>query len=349
MKPMAKIIEEKDKKAGVFYAVTDSGLELPIIDITHPAFEVSLNETELETLLQQYIQEVKSPQNTPPILRNLLFGFMRRRSVIMRGLMGASGTFMSGMNTYFMKLGPDNLNKRFFSSIDRRIAASPAGVYMRLRLQDMAHLLTDALVPLLGARKDAILHLLNIGGGAAIDSLNTLILIRKNHPDLLAGRQILIHSLDQDTSGPNFGSRALVSLRAEGAPLHGLEVSFQHRAYNWSNYADLQPLVESFQDEASVIAVSSEGALFEYGSDEDIAGNLQALAKITPADAVVAGSVTRADDLGRMLNGGGLGSRAAIQFRGLEAFKALAAHSGWEVREKIDRPLSHNVLLQKSK
>jgi hypothetical protein len=345
---MPEIIEEKNKKAGVSYAVTDGGLELPIIDITHPAFEVSLNETEMETLLQQYIQEVRSPQNTPPFLRNLLFGFMRKRSVIMRGLMGASGTFMSGMNTYFMKLGPDNLNKRFFSSIDRRIAASPAGVYMRLRLQDMAHLLTDALVPLLEARKDALLHLLNIGGGAAIDSLNTLILIRKNYPDLLAGRHIFIHSLDQDTSGPNFGSRALVSLRTEGAPLYGLEVSFQHLAYNWSNFAELQSLGSHFNNETSIIGISSEGALFEYGSDEDIAGNLQALGEVTPAGAVVAGSVTRADDLGRMLNGGGLGSRAAIQFRGLEAFKALALHSGWEVRKIIDRPLSHNVLLQKS-
>jgi hypothetical protein len=345
---MATIIEEKNKKAGVCYAVTDDGLELPIIDITHPAFEVSLNETELESLLQQYIQEVKGPQNTPPFVRNLLFGLMRKRSVIMRGLMGATGTFMSGMNTYFMKLGPDNLNKSYFSSIDRRIAASAAGVYMRLRLQDMAHLLTDALVPLLSDRKDAILHLLNIGGGAAIDSLNTLILIRKQYPDLLAGRHIFIHSLDQDTSGPNFGAQALASLRTEDAPLHGLEVSFQHVPYNWSNFVELQSLVEPFQDEASITAVSSEGALYEYGSDEDIAGNLQVLGEITPADAVVAGSVTRADDLGRMLNGAGLGSRAAIQFRGLEAFKALAFHSGWEVREIINRPLSHNVLLQKS-
>jgi hypothetical protein len=345
---MAKIIEEKNKKTGVCYAVTDGGLEVPVIDITHPAFEVSLNETELESLLQQYIQEVKGPQKTLPFLRNLLFGYMRKRSVIMRDLMGATGTFMSGMNTYFMKLGPDNLNKSYFSSIDRKITASSAGVYMRLRLQDMAHLLTDALDPLLSARKDAILHLLNIGGGAAIDSLNTLILIRKRNPDLLVGRKIFIYSLDQDTSGPNFGARALVALCAEGAPLHGLEISFQQMAYNWSNFAGLQSLVESSKNWPGIVAVSSEGALFEYGSDEDIAGNLQALGKVTPADAVVAGSVTRADDLGRMLNGASLGSRAAFQFRGLEAFRLLAFHSGWEAKKIIDRPLSHNVLLEKS-
>jgi hypothetical protein len=40
----------------------------------------------------------------------LMFSIMRRRSILMRGLMGASGTFMSGMNTYMMKLGSENLN-----------------------------------------------------------------------------------------------------------------------------------------------------------------------------------------------------------------------------------------------
>jgi hypothetical protein len=344
----SKIIEEKNKKAGVCYAVTDDGLELPIIDVTHPAFEVSLSESELKALLQQFLQEVKGPEKTPAFLRQLLFSFMRKRSVIMRGLMGATGTFMSGMNTYLMKLGPDNLNKRFFSSIDHRIAASPAGLYMRLRLQDMAHLLADALFPPLGARQEATLHLLNIGGGSAIDSLNALILIRKRYPELLVGRQIFIYSLDQDSDGPNFGSRALASLRAEGAPLHGLEISFQHTSYNWSNPAELRTLVESFDNGPSVMAVSSEGALFEYGSDEDITGNLQALGEVTLANAVVAGSVTRADDLGRMLNGAGLGSQAAIQFRGLEAFTALAVRSGWIVTKVIDRPLSHDILLEKA-
>ena len=40
-------IAEKKKKAGVCYAVTDDGLELPVIDVTHPAFEIQLNEGEL--------------------------------------------------------------------------------------------------------------------------------------------------------------------------------------------------------------------------------------------------------------------------------------------------------------
>ena len=97
----------------------------------------------------------------------------------MRGLMGANGTFMSGMNTYMLKLGPDNLNQSFFSGIDRMIAGSPAGLFMRLRLQDLVGLLAEALIPILDSRPNATLRLLSIGGGPAIDSLNALIVIRK--------------------------------------------------------------------------------------------------------------------------------------------------------------------------
>jgi hypothetical protein len=337
---------EKNKKTNICYAATDDGVELPVIDVMHPAFQISLDESGLDALLQQYLRDAKGPQKVPAFLRNLMFSFMRRRSVIMRGLMGASGTFMSGMNTYLIKLGADNLNKDFFSDIDRRLAGSSAGTYMRLRLQDIARLLADALIPPLDSRRGATLHLLNIGGGPAMDSLNALILIRKAQPDLLAGRQIFIHSLDLDSAGANFGARALASLLGKGSPLNGLQINFQHIPYNWSDQTQLRDLLKSLNTKC-VIAASSEGALFEYGSDNDITGNLQTLSEFSSADAIVAGSVTRADDLGRIANGSGVGNRAALQFRGLEAFTLLASHAGWRVAKTVDRPLSHDVLLKK--
>lgn len=339
-------IPEKDKQKNICYAITDDGLELPVIDVTNPIFEVSLNESELNTQLQQFIQDAKGPERIPPFLRGLMFSFMRRRSVIMRGLMGADGTFMSGMNTYMMKLGPDNLNKSFFSDIDRRIAGSSAGLFMRLRLQDIVGLLAEALIPILDSRPNATLRLLNIGGGPAIDSLNALIMIRKQRPALLAGRKIFIHILDLDTFGPNFGERALTSLQTENNPLHGLDIDFTHINTNWSDSDTLREFIKSLDGE-NIFAASSEGALFEYGSDDDITDNLQALFDVTPADTVVAGSVTRADELGLKLNGRGLGSRATLQLRGLDAFKALALRSGWKIAKSIDRPLSHDVLLKK--
>jgi hypothetical protein len=339
-------IPEKDKKPNICYAVTDDSLELPVIDVTSPVFEVSLNESELNAQLQQFIQDAKGPESIPPFLRGLLFSFMRRRSIIMRGLMGASGTFMSGMNTYMMKLGPDNLNQSFFSDIDRRIAGSAAGLFMRLRLQDIVGLLAEPLIPILDSRPNATLRFLSIGGGPAIDNLNALMVIQKNRPDLLAGRKIYIHSLDLDTFGPNFGGRALKSLQAESSPLHGLDIDFTHINYNWSHSDTLREYMKSFDGE-NIFAASSEGALFEYGSDDDISGNLQALFDVTPADTIIVGSVTRADELGLSLNGHGLASRAALQLRGLEAFSALALRAGWKIAKSIDRPLSHDVLMQK--
>lgn len=340
-------IEEENKKAGICYAVTDDGLELPVIDLTHPAFALNLSEADLETLQQSFIHDIDSPGKAPGFVRKLVFSFMRSRSIIMRGLMGAEGTFMSGMNTYMMKLGADNLNQSYFSAIDRVMAGSSAGSYVRLRLQDIAHLVADALVAPLESRRGAALHLINIGGGPASDSLNTLILVHQSRPELLAGRPIAVHTLDLDTAGSDFGARALAALLAEGGPLHGLQIGFDHISYNWSDPAPLRDLIGKFEDRGSVVAASSEGALFEYGSDGDISGNLEALHEGTPPDAVMAGSVTRADALGLKANRVGDASRAAINFRGLEAFTALAHAVGWKVARSIDRPLSHDVLLQR--
>lgn len=334
------------RRPGICYAPTVDGPELPVIDITHPAFAVVLSPAGEEALQARYMEEVASSEKAPPFLRKLIFGFMRRRSIIMRGLMGADGTFMSGMNTYLMKLGPDNLAKPTFSEIDRRIAASAAGTYMRVRLQDVAGLLAGALAPRLEAQPAAPLHLLNIGGGSAIDSLNALILLRRDHPDRLAARQVGIHSLDLDSAGAGFGARALDALLAEGGPLHSLDARFKHIAYNWSDPAALRDLLGRFEGHPAVVAASSEGALFEYGTDEDITANLSTLSAHAPAHTLVVGTVTRADTIGLRANGAGVGSRAAIHFRGIDAFAALAGQSGWQMARRVDRPLSHAVLLE---
>jgi hypothetical protein len=93
-----------------------------------------------------------------------------------------------------------------------------------------------------------------------------------------------------------------------------------------------------------IVSASSEGALFEYGSDEEIEANLKALHETTPAGSVIAGTVTRADDIGRLLNSA---SQAAIKLRGLQAFMDLSLRAGWKVTKAIDRPLSHDVLMEK--
>ena len=56
---------------------------------------------------------------------------------------------MSGMHTYLLKLGPEMLGSSYTKPVDRRIAAALPALGVRLRLQDVAQLMTDTLMPIL--------------------------------------------------------------------------------------------------------------------------------------------------------------------------------------------------------
>lgn len=89
------------------------------------------------------------------------------------------------------------------------------------------------------------------------------------------------------------------------------------------------------------IICSSEGGLFEYGSDSEIEANLKRLRAAAEVLAVV-GSVTRADELARKLFK--LGG-AALHPRGSEVFRALAERTGWQITRAVERPFSDQVVL----
>jgi hypothetical protein len=57
-----------------------------------------------------------------------------------------------------------------------------------------------------------------------------------------------------------------MALKQANGPLHGLEVQFQHHAYDWNDTAPLARLLAGPAARGVMIAVSSEGGLFEYGS-----------------------------------------------------------------------------------
>jgi hypothetical protein len=324
--------------AGVLSAMTGDGVRLAVIDVTHPAFAVAPTHAELEAMSHQFVLESRQRQEMPAALRDAL-----QQSMLGRGLMAASGTFLSGMNTYLLKLGPENLGAEAHP-LDRRIAASFPALVTRLRLQDMARLLGDGLWRGAAARPNRPLALVNIGGGPAADSWNALIHLHAEHPDLLAGRTIGIAVLDQDADGPAFGGRAVETLRAPGAPLAGLEVGFRHVSYQWSHANRLRQALDDLRAADALCAISSEGALFEYGSDTDIVANLQALHAGTAPDAIVVGSVTRDDEPLRSLPAT---DRAATRPRTLDAFSSLAEDAGWSMHRVIERPFSYNVRLMK--
>ena len=262
---MAPSLPEENKKPGVHYAATTDGVELPVVDVTHSAFAVSLSQSEQQTLVRKFLDERVPFATLPKFLRNRLMQFFLRGSVLSKGIRAAQGSFMRGMDTYLLKLGPDMLGS-YATPIDRRIAGSLPSLSVRLRLQDMAQLMADALCVSLSSQPRRPLHLINIAGGPAIDSLNALILLQKNESATLRDRPVSIHVLDLDDAGPKFGEAALAALTREGAPLHGTQIAFRHAPYDWSNPAGLNPVLEEACAKNAIVIGSSEGGLFEYGS-----------------------------------------------------------------------------------
>lgn len=336
-------IPEKNKKPGVCYAVTDDGVELPVIDITHPAFTFEVSEAELSALIDQMARSASIP---PAMLRSVA-----EKSILVRGMVESAGTFTSGMMCYLNKLGPDNLGEGYATPLDRQWAASLTPLTFRWRMCDVARLLADGLATALAVRKDCPVHLLNIGGGPATDSLNALILVRKEHPDWLAGRLICVHVLDLDREGPSFGARALAALLEEGAPLHGLEATFEFIEYNWADTTVLRKLLDRIDAPNAVAAGSSEGGLFEFASDGEIVENLKALHGGTPDDFVMVGPVVRdATTLDPRLRATEhVEGRPAIRFIGLDAFGKLAHNAGWMIDRSLDGPMHQVVSLRKSR
>jgi hypothetical protein len=329
--------------AGILYASTDEGVELPIVDVTHPAFAVSLSEGEQRERIHAFMKEAQTFGKLPPLVRRPLTRFFLRGSLL-GGAIGAMGnSYLSGMNTYLFKLGPENLSDPRAKPVDRKIAAALPGFCMRLRLCDMARLLADAARPALAVGPaERPLHFLNVAGGTAIDSLNALILLRREHPALLEGRRVEITVLDLDTAGPHFGARALARLVERSAPLAGLDAHFRRVHYDWSNPTELVPVLEEARAAGAVTLASSEGGLFEYGSDAHILANLGTLRAGTSGEMRVVGSVTRADAPMQLLR---TSSPVPTVPRGLDVFRALVEKASFRVERALERPFSDHVVL----
>jgi len=332
------------KKPGICYALAEEGVELPVIDVTHPAFRLDLTAEDMERSLADHIATLDRRERLPGLLRRLLLPFYRRRSVLLRGVLEAQGSFLSGMNTYLMKLGPDNLGPGFCGRLDRKVAASFPALSARVRLQEAARHLALALEEPLAARPGAPLHFLNIAGGPASDSLNALLLLRRDHPALLPGRTIHIHVLDLHKEAPRFGERSLAALGAEGGPLHGLPVAFEHLDYHWSDTAVLRALLGRLEPGAVVVG-SSEGGLFVYGSDGEIRDNLQALKDGTPEDFTMVVSVTWDTPMVRRSR---RFSRLSVRYFTREGFADLLRGTGWRPEKVLPGPTRQIVSLVKS-
>ena len=319
----------------ILYASTVDGLILPIVDVRHPAFEVCLTDLELAAMAEQYVRESEGHQHVTPELVEAL-----KRSRLGQGLMAASNGVLGGIETYMMKVGPDNLAPDVHP-LDRAIAASFPALTTRLRLQETAQLIAEGLASVLPARPGRPIVCVNIGGGVGADSWNALMIVQTAHPELIMNRPAAITVLDVDAAGAAFGEKAVDALQGPGGPLSAATVRFQHVAYDWSDASRLPGILATLPADA-VCGVSSEGALFEYGTDRQIIGNLRELRVATPAAATVVGTVTRDSAATRA-------SRASTRVttipRSLDAFRDLASAAGWQLATVLERPFSYVVRL----
>jgi hypothetical protein len=329
---VSRTVPEKSKRHGLFYAVTDEGLEVPVIDVTHGAFRIEPSPAELADTSAQSLRMLKQSMSVPVMLQKML----TKGSILLREAYGTE-RFLSGTTTYLQKLGPDNLGAGYASDLDRTIAASIGPVCLRMRLQQTSRLLADLLSPALAASPGVPLEMISIGGGPAPECWNAMIIQRREAPASLEGRSIRIRSLDLDREGPAFGARCVEALRTEGAPLHGLDVAFLPVAYDW---ADPSALCRALAELQPAVAIgSTEGGLFEYGTDAQIVANLEALRAQTPPGFVMTGSVIRDEatadpSLAIMRDMRGIPPRLL----GTDAFGSLATAAGW----KIDRAIEEN-------
>jgi hypothetical protein len=337
------LVPEKSKRPGVLYAYTETGVELPVVDVTNPAFALEMDEAHLPMFAAQQLKSMEKWSRVPAFLRN----WFARNSV----LMGASsqGSVLDGMTTYLYKLGPDNLGAGYTKRMDQRVAANVMSVAVRQRFRDIARLIADGLLPPLKARPGPV-TLLNLAGGTAMDSLNALILVHTKHPEILLGRSVYVQVLDPDRAGFVFAGNALTALtRDEDGPLRRLEISLAYREYNWGDTSSLLAALRGADSQGradeQVIVASSEGGIFEYASDAEILKNLEVLHEETPPDFVIVGSALKDEPLTRMMK---KMSGTTFLPRKLDDLAQLAERAGWRMSTAGENnPVYHVIGLSK--
>ncbi len=327
----------------LIHAKTREGIDLPVIDLTHPRFAVPVDPAAVRELYDAFIADERRRRRIPKFIMRMMLRSAARKSRLVRAIFNSDSGFLDGLSTYVMKLGTGNLVPPYDTPIDRRLAASPHVALMRLRMRQTAHLIAEGIADHLAAAGAAApLSLINIGGGPALDSINALILLRRARPDLMS-RPVTIEVLDASRDGAFFGANALAALQAGHGPLAGLDIRMRQQDYDWDRPAALEHLVGKLVAAGTVIAASSEGALFEYGSDQAIVANLEALRAGGSGARLVAGSVTCADDTRRRMI-------RQTQFklipRGIAGFAPLAARAGFRIAGVESAGLSDQVLLR---
>jgi hypothetical protein len=281
----------KKKVPGLSYAFTGNGVELPVLDITHPLFYNSIDEVKLKEMLKH--AEINAEKTAEKFNRMPAFimKFLAKRSFTVAELLQSKGdnAYLSGVSTLMLKLGPNLIGKGRKRFLDRLAAKGIGGIVLRMRLRDLSKCQAKALVPILRKSPDKNLCMINIAGGAASDTINTLFLILQEDPLLLKNRKIEIYVLDIDSFGPAFAAECFSVLKLPAGQFNNLNISFRHIQYDWNNTSILNKLLSERKE--WLIACSSEGGLFEYCSEEVIDKNLDTIYNNSNSEIIITGSL----------------------------------------------------------
>ncbi len=337
-------VREKNKVSGLSYVYTECGLELPVLDITHPLFTASINEESLEALCKESAQRAKSMKEMPAAQKMV----MAEKSYIFGRYFhkDPNATYLSGMSTYMLKLGPNLIGGGEERNIDRMITMGVISVAARMRLRDICRLQANALVPQLMTSPGKDLCLINIAGGAAADSINTLILVLAEDQALLKNRKIEINVFDIDTDSPTFAGRCLEALMAPGSHFHGLDITFNHIKYNWTDTRDLIDILAKKRD--CILIGTSEGGLFEYAGDEEIINNLDAIYDNSPDDMQFFGSVIHdIDTVDPTVVAMAEESGGSLQLWGIAGLRSILEKTKWKLDNTTDKNPVYGVFTLK--
>jgi hypothetical protein len=273
-----KLVNKQSKISGISYTFTYTGIELPVLDITHPLFISTIDEDAFKSLSLKAAQKAEQIKKLPFFIKK-----------IMAKLSKMENTYMSGMTTLIMKLG-HNLIKGVRVGFWIKFGSKKINaIALRMRLRDICKYQAEILIPQLKKTPQKSLCFINIAGGAASDTINTLILIQKNEPLLLKERKIEINILDIDTYGPYFAKQCIEVLKESNSYFNGLDISFRHIQNNWTNTQKLSDLLTERKEWIQLC--TSEGGLFEYGSDKEIIENLNTAYDNSADDMQIAGTL----------------------------------------------------------
>lgn len=108
-----KLYPIKNKNSKLSYAFTLNGVELPVLDITHPLFISSIDENKLRRMLRKSEKTADKTANKFINMPVFLKKFLTTQSFIISELLQNNGdnAFLTGLSTLMLKLVPDLLER----------------------------------------------------------------------------------------------------------------------------------------------------------------------------------------------------------------------------------------------